>query len=385
MSNRKDPPPGNASRARPMSPVVPANPTVPAKPGAESLEVVLPKSGTGARSPTAPMRAAESGGSSRTEDTSRGAGYVADLTKANEPPPGPPVAKSPENFAGQSGTIPTEGEPPPVPTPNTTPPSKPGDVRTLQASSASEEGRSAHPSGTVPDLRQPPPERTDKKLPMTNPTPSDHDKKRDASTLTGQPQRGGPVGAPAPTSKDADLSRSGSKTTEILKAATAGRPAPSHGAPAPSPGARVDAKSPNDQGRRDPSSRSDDASSVGHADRAQAQAKDGSREDGSRRTSGRDEGLANAVRSLIACCDQLVREIPRGAAARFDGVNAELSKARSALDQGSASQGAPAKSASRSPSSSPSSSSPSGAPGTTRTARPADDESSDSHSAPASM
>lgn len=218
---------------------------------------------------------------------------------------------------------------------------------------------------------------------MTNPTPSDHDKKRDASTVTGQPQRGSPVGAPAPTSKDADLSRSGSKTTEILQAATAGRPASGHAASSPSQGARVDAKSPNDQGRRDPSSRSDDASSGGHSDRAQA--KDGSREDGARRPSGRDEGLTNAVRSLIACCDQLVREIPRGAAARFDGVNAELSKARSALDQGSTSQGAPSKSLSTSPSKSPSSNAPSSAPGTVRTARLEDDESSDSPSAPASM
>lgn len=101
-------------------------PSVPPGPsGPDALKTQMPTGEVGVRNPPGLTLASGSGGTSKAEDTSRAAGYVADLTKANEPPPGPPIAKSPENFAGQTGTPPTPGEVPAKATPNTTPPVKP--------------------------------------------------------------------------------------------------------------------------------------------------------------------------------------------------------------------------------------------------------------------
>jgi hypothetical protein len=56
-----------------------------------------------------------SGGTSRTADTSRLAGYVADQDRTSVVPPGAAIAKSPENFAGpetESTTPPASGRAP---------------------------------------------------------------------------------------------------------------------------------------------------------------------------------------------------------------------------------------------------------------------------------
>ncbi len=93
--------------------------------GPDTLKSQMPTGEAGVRNPPGFTRASESGGTSKAEDTSRAAGYVADLTKANDAPPGPPVGKTPENFAGQTGAAPTPGKRPAKPTPNTTPPTPP--------------------------------------------------------------------------------------------------------------------------------------------------------------------------------------------------------------------------------------------------------------------
>ncbi len=46
----------------------------------------------------------------------------------------------------------------------------------------------------------------------------------------------------------------------------------------------------------------------------------------------RDDGTQEAVRCLIRCFEQVVREIPRGTGARFGGVTEGLRAAREALD-----------------------------------------------------
>jgi hypothetical protein len=109
MSNPKNRPP-----SRPTPPVAPA-PVAP--PGADALKTQMPTGEVGVRHVPGPTLASDSGGSSKTEDTPRAAGYVADLTKTNEPPPGPPIAKSPEEFAGpESATIPPKPSDPTRPT-----------------------------------------------------------------------------------------------------------------------------------------------------------------------------------------------------------------------------------------------------------------------------
>jgi hypothetical protein len=61
------------------------------------------------RDNTGSILATSNGGTSRTADTTRGAGYVADQDATNDPPPGLPIEKSPEAFAGpESETIPRE-------------------------------------------------------------------------------------------------------------------------------------------------------------------------------------------------------------------------------------------------------------------------------------
>jgi hypothetical protein len=63
--------------------------------GADPLKTVMPAGEAGARNPPRRRTATESGGTSGAEDTTRAAGYVADLASAPEAPPGPPVAKDP--------------------------------------------------------------------------------------------------------------------------------------------------------------------------------------------------------------------------------------------------------------------------------------------------
>ncbi len=216
---------------------------------------------------------------------------------------------------------------------------------------------------------------------MTNPNPNDGTK-RDASPVKAQPERSSSAPTPSAAPKGTDPVRTASKTTEILKAASAGLAGPSPSTPAPSQGARVDAKSPGEPSQRDSSTRSGDGAPSAHSDRSDQHPKGGSRDDSSRRTSGRDEGTVNAVRSLITSFEQIVREIPRGAEARFEGVTKELAKARKSLDQdshasmtsASGSQPGDAKTTSAAPNADPRGN----VAGTNRTANPKDDTSSPS-------
>jgi hypothetical protein len=74
----------------------------------DPLALLMPTGEVGPRD-TGTTSSTESGGTSKTEDTSRAAGYVADLARPSEPPPGPPVEKSPEDFAGpESMTVPPQ-------------------------------------------------------------------------------------------------------------------------------------------------------------------------------------------------------------------------------------------------------------------------------------
>jgi len=135
---------------RPSSPDArPAAPTpAPAKAPVDSLKTLMPAGELGSRNDPSPVLASRSGGTSKAEDTSRAAGYVADLTQPNVAPPGPPIAKAAENFEGldgatdpaqraaKSGPGPTPPAPPtpdpletdasPRPSPGTPPKAAPG-------------------------------------------------------------------------------------------------------------------------------------------------------------------------------------------------------------------------------------------------------------------
>jgi hypothetical protein len=92
----------------------------------DPLKTVMPAGETGSRNPPKPRTATASGGTSGAEDTTRAAGYVADLASKPEAPPGPPVAKDP--------ALTTRPEKPPAPAPE--------DARPSPASAA---GKSATP------------------------------------------------------------------------------------------------------------------------------------------------------------------------------------------------------------------------------------------------
>ena len=104
----------------PMSPVDAAKAAA-SEPGVDSLKTQMPAGELGVRNPPGLILSTASGGTSKAEDTTRSAGYVADLTKTNEPPPGPPIAKEPSNFAGPEA----ETVPPVVRTPSPGPGPKP--------------------------------------------------------------------------------------------------------------------------------------------------------------------------------------------------------------------------------------------------------------------
>lgn len=140
-TRRLTPPPVAATRA-PMSPIDAAKAAA-SEPGVDSLKSHMPAGELGVRNPPGLILSTASGGTSKAEDTTRAAGYVADLTKTNEPPPGPPVAKEPSNFAGPEAetvppvkrapaSVPGPGPKPPLPdpqgsdpTPRPTPPPTP--------------------------------------------------------------------------------------------------------------------------------------------------------------------------------------------------------------------------------------------------------------------
>ncbi len=124
MTSPNDRPRKDPAKTRPAPPAhvsapivpkpAPAAPTPAGPSSADVLASQVPTGEIGVRNEVDESIAGASGGTSKTEDTSRAAGYVADLTKTNEPPPGPPVEKSPEDFAGpESESVP----PKPLPAP----------------------------------------------------------------------------------------------------------------------------------------------------------------------------------------------------------------------------------------------------------------------------
>jgi len=72
----------------------------PASTAKDPLKGLMPSGEATDRNPPQPRAASSSGGTSAAEDTTRTAGYVADLSITNEPPPGPPVPKDPALLAG---------------------------------------------------------------------------------------------------------------------------------------------------------------------------------------------------------------------------------------------------------------------------------------------
>jgi hypothetical protein len=90
--------------------------------GTDSLKSQMPAGELGVRNLPIEVTSTASGGTSKAEDTTRAAGYVVDLTRTNEPPPGPPIAKEPSNFVG-----PESKTPPPTKLPAGTPPHPAGE------------------------------------------------------------------------------------------------------------------------------------------------------------------------------------------------------------------------------------------------------------------
>lgn len=98
--------PSGQPTARAPKPPAAAPDPAPYPADTDSLKTQMPTGEVGVRSEPGLALASDSGGTSKAEDTPRAAGYVADLTRTNVPPPGPPVPKSPENFAGpESETV----------------------------------------------------------------------------------------------------------------------------------------------------------------------------------------------------------------------------------------------------------------------------------------
>jgi len=101
----------------------------------------------------------------------------------------------------------------------------------------------------------------------------------------------------------------------------------SHGEPSSSDGSSS-GRSSTDRAAPDRPSPDHPSDALASSRREETAARDSS----SRTSTSRSDGTSEALRSLIACVEQLVREIPRGAAARFEGATEDLRKARRALD-----------------------------------------------------
>lgn len=77
----------------------------------DSLRTLMPAGELGVRNPSEARPSTESGGTSGAEDTSRAAGYVADLATQSVAQPGPAVAKDPSLFAGPEAITPPPVDP----------------------------------------------------------------------------------------------------------------------------------------------------------------------------------------------------------------------------------------------------------------------------------
>ena len=135
--------------------------TLPATPEVKDvLKTQMPTGEVGVRNQPGATLASASGGTSKAEDTSRAAGYVADLTKPNAAPPGPPIEKTAENFAGQSGNTPAPGKRPEKATPNTTPPTPPSPPTPDPTTPVPDRPPTDVPPGTDRPVRLPAPKGT---------------------------------------------------------------------------------------------------------------------------------------------------------------------------------------------------------------------------------
>jgi hypothetical protein len=104
---------------------------------------------------------------------------------------------------------------------------------------------------------------------------------------------------------------------------------------------RVESSPSTQQGGRSTTNgdmkRDDRAQGASFSGRTDAPSRDESTNDGtvgpsSKSNSNSDaRGSNEALKCLVACVEQIVKEIPRGLAASWDGVNAQLAKAKAAL------------------------------------------------------
>src|SRR5262245_18167927 len=111
-AKRSSGPASSANDRRPAPKTVPG-PGAPRK--ADPLKTLMPSGEVGSRNPPKVRTATASGGTSGAEDSTRAAGYVVDLAKTNDPPPGPPPRRDPALFKGgqpapgaSAGPIPTK-------------------------------------------------------------------------------------------------------------------------------------------------------------------------------------------------------------------------------------------------------------------------------------
>ena len=98
--------------------------------GTESLRTMMPTGEVGVRHPPELETSSLTGNSSKAEDTSRAAGYVADLDRESAPPPGPPLKREATDVVGPEGDAPPPVAPTPTPTQTKpTPPNRPAPGR----------------------------------------------------------------------------------------------------------------------------------------------------------------------------------------------------------------------------------------------------------------
>jgi hypothetical protein len=134
-------------RPTPSPTPVPSKVVIPA--GIDVLPTLTPARAVAVRDVPSVTRATNSCGTAKTGDTSRAAGYVADLTKTNEPPPGLPIAKSPANFAGPESAM-----VPPIPPKQ---PGQPNPAKRDETTAAGPTPPIPDPAGSDPALRSTPP------------------------------------------------------------------------------------------------------------------------------------------------------------------------------------------------------------------------------------
>lgn len=137
-----------------------------------------------------------------------------------------------------------------------------------------------------------------------------------------------------------DASKSQTPSTNVGGSSVGAKSAAPHGSTDPVGGAkRVESSQGTQQGGKSTSTsdmkRDDRAQSASSSDRTGGTSRDESTNDGSAAPASKSNsdarGSNEALKCLVACVEQIVKEIPRGLAASWDGVNAQLAKAKAAL------------------------------------------------------